>query len=78
MSWTRCPGSAGDLFGARRFSCGAGAAKERGLKVVDATCPLVTKVHVEAIKFAKQGYSLVLVGHRDHEEVEERRARRRM
>jgi 4-hydroxy-3-methylbut-2-enyl diphosphate reductase len=46
------------------------AAKARGLKVVDATCPLVTKVHVEAIKFAKQGYSLVLVGHRDHEEVE--------
>jgi 4-hydroxy-3-methylbut-2-enyl diphosphate reductase len=45
-------------------------AKARGLKVVDATCPLVTKVHVEAIKFAKQGYSLVLVGHRDHEEVE--------
>jgi 4-hydroxy-3-methylbut-2-enyl diphosphate reductase len=44
-------------------------AKERGLKVIDATCPLVTKVHVEAIKFAKQGYSLVLVGHRDHEEV---------
>ncbi|WP_260705234.1 4-hydroxy-3-methylbut-2-enyl diphosphate reductase [Edaphobacter flagellatus] len=46
------------------------AAKDRNLKVVDATCPLVTKVHVEAIKFAKQGYSLVLVGHRDHEEVE--------
>jgi 4-hydroxy-3-methylbut-2-enyl diphosphate reductase len=45
-------------------------AKERGLKVIDATCPLVTKVHVEAIKFAKQGMSLVLVGHRDHEEVE--------
>ena len=45
-------------------------AKERGLKVVDATCPLVTKVHVEAIKFAKQGYSLVLIGHRDHEEIE--------
>jgi 4-hydroxy-3-methylbut-2-enyl diphosphate reductase len=45
-------------------------AKERGLKVVDATCPLVTKVHLEAIKFSKQGYSLVLVGHRDHEEVE--------
>lgn len=45
-------------------------AKERGLKVVDATCPLVTKVHVEAIKFARQGFSLVLVGHRDHEEVE--------
>ena len=45
-------------------------ARERGLKVIDATCPLVTKVHVEAIKFAKQGYSLVLVGHRDHEEVQ--------
>lgn len=45
-------------------------AKERGLQVIDATCPLVTKVHVEAIKFARQGYSLVLVGHRDHEEVE--------
>jgi len=45
-------------------------ARERGLKVIDATCPLVTKVHVEAIKFARQGYSLVLVGHRDHEEVE--------
>jgi len=46
------------------------SAKERGLKVIDATCPLVTKVHVEAIKFARQGHSLVLVGHRDHEEVE--------
>ncbi len=45
-------------------------AKERKLKVIDATCPLVTKVHMEAIKFSKQGYSLVLVGHRDHEEVE--------
>ena len=45
-------------------------AKERNLKVIDATCPLVTKVHLEAIKFSKQGYSLVLVGHRDHEEVE--------
>jgi len=45
-------------------------AKERKLKVIDATCPLVTKVHIEAIKFAKQGYSLVLVGHRDHEEIQ--------
>ena len=40
------------------------------MKVIDATCPLVTKVHVEAIKFAKQGYSLVLIGHRDHDEIE--------
>ncbi len=46
------------------------ASKARGLRVIDATCPLVTKVHVEAVKFAKQGYSLVLVGHRDHDEIE--------
>jgi len=45
-------------------------AERRGLKVIDATCPLVTKVHIEAVKFARQGYSLVLVGHRDHEEVQ--------
>ena len=43
--------------------------EKRGLRVVDATCPLVTKVHVEAVKFAKDGYSLVLIGHRDHDEV---------
>ncbi len=45
-------------------------AQQRHLKVIDATCPLVTKVHLEAVKFAKQGYSLVLVGHRDHEEIQ--------
>ena len=44
--------------------------KKRHLKVIDATCPLVMKVHFEAIKFAKQGYSLVLIGHRDHDEIE--------
>lgn len=44
--------------------------KLRHLKVIDATCPLVTKVHVEAVKFARQGYSLVLIGHRDHDEIE--------
>jgi 4-hydroxy-3-methylbut-2-enyl diphosphate reductase len=44
--------------------------KRRHLKVIDATCPLVTKVHIEAVKFAKQGYSLVLIGHRDHDEIE--------
>ncbi len=38
--------------------------------MIDATCPLVTKVHIEAVKFAKQGYSLVLIGHRDHDEIE--------
>ncbi len=43
--------------------------KVRNLRVIDATCPLVTKVHVEAVKFAKEGYSLILIGHRDHDEV---------
>ena len=46
------------------------SSKLRNLKVIDATCPLVTKVHIEAVKFAKQGYSLVLIGHRDHDEIE--------
>ncbi len=45
------------------------ASEHRGLRVIDATCPLVTKVHVEAVKFAKEGYSLILIGHRDHDEV---------
>ncbi len=45
------------------------ASESRKLRVIDATCPLVTKVHVEAVKFAKEGYSLVLIGHRDHDEV---------
>src|SRR6202795_4886158 len=43
--------------------------KLRELRVIDATCPLVTKVHVEAVKFAKEGYSLILIGHHDHDEV---------
>jgi len=42
----------------------------RGLKTIDATCPLVTKVHVEAKKFAAQGYTIILIGHAGHEEVE--------
>jgi 4-hydroxy-3-methylbut-2-enyl diphosphate reductase len=45
------------------------ASDARRLRVIDATCPLVTKVHVEAVKFAKEGYSLILIGHRDHDEV---------
>ena len=45
------------------------ASDARHLRVIDATCPLVTKVHVEAVKFAKEGYSLILIGHRDHDEV---------
>lgn len=42
---------------------------ERGLKTIDATCPLVTKVHAEARRFADEGYQIVLVGHEGHEEV---------
>jgi 4-hydroxy-3-methylbut-2-enyl diphosphate reductase len=42
----------------------------RNLRTIDATCPLVTKVHVEARKFAEQGYTIVLIGHAGHEEVE--------
>lgn len=45
-------------------------ASERGLRTIDATCPLVTKVHREAARFAEQGYTIVLVGHGGHEEVE--------
>jgi 4-hydroxy-3-methylbut-2-en-1-yl diphosphate reductase len=45
-------------------------ARARGLRTIDATCPLVTKVHVEARKFAEQGYTIVLIGHEGHEEVE--------
>ncbi len=44
-------------------------AQRRGLRVIDATCPLVTKVHLEAIRYAREGYSIILVGHEDHDEV---------
>ena len=45
-------------------------AQRRGLQTIDATCPLVTKVHREAVKFASEGYTIVLIGHAGHEEVE--------
>jgi 4-hydroxy-3-methylbut-2-enyl diphosphate reductase len=44
-------------------------ARERQLDVIDATCPLVTKVHLEAVRFARDGFSIVLIGHKDHDEV---------
>ncbi len=44
-------------------------AEERGMKVIDATCPLVTKVHLEAARFARMGFTILLIGHRDHDEV---------
>jgi 4-hydroxy-3-methylbut-2-en-1-yl diphosphate reductase len=45
-------------------------AAKRSLRTIDATCPLVTKVHVEAVKFAAEGYTIILIGHEGHEEVE--------
>ncbi|MEM0914114.1 MAG: 4-hydroxy-3-methylbut-2-enyl diphosphate reductase [Planctomycetota bacterium] len=45
------------------------AAKARGCTMIDATCPLVTKVHMEAIRYAKKGFKMVLVGHAGHDEV---------
>jgi 4-hydroxy-3-methylbut-2-en-1-yl diphosphate reductase len=47
-----------------------GEAEARGLTVIDATCPLVAKVHAEALRFARDGYTIALIGHADHEEVE--------
>ncbi len=45
------------------------ASTTRNLRMIDATCPLVTKVHMEAIRYAKQGYHILLVGHRNHQEI---------
>ncbi len=44
-------------------------AKARNLRVIDATCPLVTKVHLEALKFAREARTIILIGHRDHQEI---------
>ena len=45
-------------------------ARSKRLRVIDATCPLVTKVHLEAVRFTKEGYTLILIGHLGHDEVE--------
>ncbi len=44
-------------------------ARERNLRAIDATCPLVTKVHLEAVKYANEGYTILLIGHEGHDEV---------
>ena len=44
-------------------------ARARKLRAIDATCPLVTKVHLEAVKYAKEGYTIILIGHEGHDEV---------
>src|SRR5919112_1341540 len=65
------PAGAITVFSAHGVSPAVHAdARERGLRTIDATCPLVTKVHREAVKFAGDGYTIVLIGHAGHEEVE--------
>ncbi|CAA9509538.1 MAG: 4-hydroxy-3-methylbut-2-enyl diphosphate reductase, partial [uncultured Solirubrobacteraceae bacterium] len=65
------PEGATTVFSAHGVSPAVHAeAERRGLATIDATCPLVTKVHREAVKFAAEGYTIVLIGHSGHEEVE--------
>jgi 4-hydroxy-3-methylbut-2-enyl diphosphate reductase len=65
------PEGATTVFSAHGVSPAVHAdAERRGLQTIDATCPLVTKVHREAVKFAEDGYTIVLIGHDGHEEVE--------
>src|SRR5688572_17146 len=64
------PAGARAIFSAHGVSPAVRAeAKERKLEMIDATCPLVTKVHLEAVKFAREGSSIVLIGHKQHDEV---------
>ena len=64
------PDDATVIFSAHGISPAVRAeAARRGLRVIDATCPLVTKVHLEAIRYARENYSIVLIGHEDHDEV---------
>jgi 4-hydroxy-3-methylbut-2-enyl diphosphate reductase len=70
-SETEVPEGATVVFSAHGVAPSVHAnAVERRLSTIDATCPLVTKVHVEAKKFAAEGYTIVLIGHSGHEEVE--------
>src|SRR4051812_33993395 len=65
------PAGATTVFSAHGVSPAVHAdAAQRQLQTIDATCPLVTKVHREAVKFAGEGYTIVLIGHAGHEEVE--------
>ncbi|HEV8307516.1 MAG TPA: 4-hydroxy-3-methylbut-2-enyl diphosphate reductase [Methylomirabilota bacterium] len=67
---TEVPSGATVIFSAHGVSPAVrDDARLRGLRVIDATCPLVTKVHIEATRYAREGYTIVLVGHEDHDEV---------
>src|SRR5712675_1404440 len=64
------PSGARAIFSAHGVSPAVRAeGKDRELAIIDATCPLVTKVHLEAVKFAREGYTIVLIGHKNHDEV---------
>ena len=68
---TEVPAGATVVFSAHGVAPSVHAnARARALRTIDATCPLVTKVHREAVKFAAEGYTIVLIGHAGHEEVE--------
>jgi 4-hydroxy-3-methylbut-2-en-1-yl diphosphate reductase len=58
------------VFRPRREQGGAGRGGARGFRIFDATCPLVTKVHVEVAKLHKEGYEFIMIGHKGHPEVE--------
>ena len=67
---TEVPDDATVIFSAHGISPAVrDEARGRGLRIIDATCPLVTKVHLEAIRYAREGYTIILVGHEDHDEV---------
>ena len=67
---TEVPANARVIFSAHGVSPAVrDEAKSRGLQVIDATCPLVTKVHLEAKKFAKDDHTIILIGHNHHDEV---------
>ena len=64
------PGGAVVIFSAHGVSPAVRLeAAARKLRVIDATCPLVTKVHLEAVRYVREGYKVILIGHRDHDEV---------
>jgi 4-hydroxy-3-methylbut-2-enyl diphosphate reductase len=67
---TEVPDDATVIFSAHGISPAVrDEAQRRGLRVIDATCPLVTKVHLEAIRYAREHYTIVLIGHENHDEV---------
>ena len=69
-SWPKVPPGATLVFSARREPGGAREAQSAGFRIFDATCPLVTKVHVEVAKLHKEGYEFIMIGHKGHPEVE--------